>query len=106
MQVGGPFVRWPGSGSPPLALGCVAARTRDMGPRELGLSGPFHGWFSHSGCEWGIGTVAPRSDFGQRLHMKHFNRTWDQYMGTVPESSQFKLKQISNAYMIVQLLQY
>ena len=43
MQVGGPFVRWPGSGLPPVALGCVAARARDMGPRELGLPGTFDG---------------------------------------------------------------
>ena len=43
MQVGGPFVRWPRSGLPPVALGCVAARARDMGPRELGLPGTFDG---------------------------------------------------------------
>ena len=41
MQMGGPFVRWPGSGLPPVALECVAARARDMGLREVGLPGTF-----------------------------------------------------------------
>ena len=70
----------------------VAARTRDMGPRELGLSGPFHVGFFRSGCEWGMGTVAWRSDFGQRLHVKPVSRIWDQHMGTIPEPFQFELK--------------